>query len=402
MKNGAKVENSNRKSLQDPKKPEYILMGTSGIEYKILKTIGRGTFGVVYEAITSDDFTQFVNDENINTSNIDNINNNNSCINSNDIKNNNNINKFAIKKYFKSFNPNCGQLELSLLSYLNSKVNDSRILKILDGNYIEKTGDFFFVSKFFNHNEFSDFYKDMTFEKIQIYMFQLLTCLKKIHEVGIIHRDIKPDNFLFNYESNECCLIDFGLAEIDIDTGLWKEVNEKNENDEDYKILTDLQRNNYRHKLGTRGFIPPEVIFNNIYQFSSVDIWSAGVILLIILSQRLPIFNLNQFSKIESETIKDILPLIELYGKDKILEIAKINHSQLFISNIFRKYEINGGINALITKKADNQKDMKLLDLAKDLCIKLLDLNYRTRITAENALKHEFFEGIEDKIKNEY
>ena len=34
-------------------------------------------------------------------------------------------------------------------------------------------------------------------------------------------------------------------------------------------------------------------------------------------------FNMNQFSKIESESIKDLIPLIELFGVDKILDIAK-------------------------------------------------------------------------------
>ena len=194
------------KNQNQEKNPEEIflknkylkLTGTSGIEYYLIKIIGRGTFGVVYEAYGSKTKNNYLtinqgaypfeeNKEDIN----------------NEINNINFNEKFAIKRYFKSFNPNCGQIELSLLSYLNRKINDNRIVKILDGNYIEKTGDFFFVTPCFKFNKFSEFYKTMSFEKIQIYMFQLLTCLKKIHDVGIIHRDIKPDNFLFNYETNE-------------------------------------------------------------------------------------------------------------------------------------------------------------------------------------------------------
>ena len=315
----------------------------------------------------------------------------------------NNINfneKFAIKRYFKSFNPNCGQIELSLLSYLNKKINDNRIVKILDGNYIEKTGDFFFVTPYFKFNKFSEFYKTMSFEKIQIYMFQLLTCLKKIHDVGIIHRDIKPDNFLFNYETNECCLIDFGLAEIDVDSHKWSEVNKDEQDDQDYKILTEIQKNNYRHKLGTRGFVPPEVIFHSTFQNGSVDIWAAGVVFLIILSQRLPIFNLNQFSKIQDETIKDIVPLVVLYGKDAMMEAAKCSKCPIFIGDIFKEYKVQDGIDALIMKKAETHTDKKILNLCKDLLHKLLNLNFKKRITAEEALKHELFEGIEEKLSN--
>ena len=340
------------------KKLDYHkLIGESGTEYYLKHVIGRGTFGVVYEAYTTDSITE---EETVDTeNNIEELNDEEKAnfFNKNlIIRSGNNINllenkdKFAIKRYFKSFNPKSSQVELSILSYLRKKVNDNRLLKIIDGKYVEKTGDFYFISPFFKHQKFVEYFKLMSFDKIRIYMYQLLTCIKKIHSAGIIHRDIKPENFLFNVETNDCYLIDFGLAEIDIDSNYFHKINEDNQEDEDYQILSRIQQKHYRHKLGTRGYASPEVIFISPYQDGGVDVWGAGIILLILLSQRNNIFNMNQFSKIESESIKDIIPLIELFGVDKVLDIAKKCQCNIYIGNIFKDYKVHGGIEKLIKK----------------------------------------------------
>jgi serine/threonine protein kinase len=49
-------------------------------------------------------------------------------------------------------------------------------------------------------------------------------------------------------------------------------------------------------------------------------------------------------------------------------------------------------------KKAETPSDKKILSLCKDLLHKLLNLNFKKRITAEEALRHELFEGIKEKI----
>ena len=45
------------------------------------------------------------------------------------------------------------------------------------------------------------------------YMIQSINIIETVHDIGIIHRDIKPDNFLLkNIDSSEIYLIDFGLS----------------------------------------------------------------------------------------------------------------------------------------------------------------------------------------------
>ncbi len=48
----------------------------------------------------------------------------------------------------------------------------------------------------------------------RLYMRALLAALKDIHKRGIVHRDVKPANFLFDYETGDGVLCDFGLAEV--------------------------------------------------------------------------------------------------------------------------------------------------------------------------------------------
>jgi len=49
------------------------------------------------------------------------------------------------------------------------------------------------------------------------YMVAAINIIEKIHECGIIHRDIKPDNFLLKNDTDIIYLIDFGLSKIYLD-----------------------------------------------------------------------------------------------------------------------------------------------------------------------------------------
>lgn len=47
-------------------------------------------------------------------------------------------------------------------------------------------------------------------------MRDLFQSLKDIHQRGVIHRDVKPANFLYDYENETGVLVDFGLAEVSL------------------------------------------------------------------------------------------------------------------------------------------------------------------------------------------
>jgi len=46
-----------------------------------------------------------------------------------------------------------------------------------------------------------------------MYIKSLLLSLRHLHALGILHRDIKPPNFLFDPISGYAKLVDFGLSE---------------------------------------------------------------------------------------------------------------------------------------------------------------------------------------------
>ena len=44
-------------------------------------------------------------------------------------------------------------------------------------------------------------------------MRNLFVALKHVHEYNIIHRDVKPNNFLYSLKAEKFMLVDFGLAQ---------------------------------------------------------------------------------------------------------------------------------------------------------------------------------------------
>ena len=122
------------------------------------------------------------------------------------------------------------------------------VLDLLEG------GELFQRIPFMNNYEDTD---------IKTLMKNLLNALAHMHEKGVMHRDIKPDNILLESAKNDydIRIADFGLATI---------IN-------DSEIL-------YK-RCGTPGFIAPEVISykesGKMYN-EKCDIFSAGLIFYIL------------------------------------------------------------------------------------------------------------------------
>jgi len=94
------------------------------------------------------------------------------------------------------------------------------------------------------------------------YFIQMLQGLKACHDVGVVHRDIKPQNLLLD-ACYQLKISDFGLSSISKDK-------------KDFKDRT------MKTQCGTRGFQAPELLKGDRYT-KACDIFSCGVVLFIML-----------------------------------------------------------------------------------------------------------------------
>ena len=109
--------------------------------------------------------------------------------------------------------------------------------------------------------------KKMYTEKDACQIFlQLMSSISYCHNNGICHRDLKPENILYYFEGDEINnpikVIDFGLSR------------------------NFEKKSKMNTKVGTAYYVAPEVL-SGIYN-EKCDIWSAGVILYILLSGEPP------------------------------------------------------------------------------------------------------------------
>ncbi|CAK9869548.1 unnamed protein product [Sphagnum jensenii] len=123
-------------------------------------------------------------------------------------------------------------LEKTTLNYVNHEI---RMLQIVGGKHcitrceeviheeqgvaMEEDGGHTLINKrpnlvlqYIEHDKPEVLRKEITFEELQQYGFCLFTALAHLHKQGIVHRDVKPGNFLFSRKQRLGYLVDFNLA----------------------------------------------------------------------------------------------------------------------------------------------------------------------------------------------
>jgi len=142
--------------------------------YQLVQKLGRGKYSEVFEAV--------------------------------DTKNNRKV----VVKVLKPVRRRKIKREIKILQNLRGGVNIINLLDIVRDNQTLTPA---LVTEYVHNVDFKTFYKQLTDFDCRYYMFEVLRGLNYCHSMGIMHRDVKPQNITINHEQRLVRIIDWGLAE---------------------------------------------------------------------------------------------------------------------------------------------------------------------------------------------
>lgn len=208
-----------------------------------------------------------------------------------------------------------------------------------------------------NNVDFRVLYPKFTVSDIQYYFTQLLIALDYSHSMGIMHRDVKPQNIMIDPINKKLRLIDWGLAEF-------------------YHKGMD-----YNVRVASRHHKGPELLINLQQYDYSLDLWSVGCMIAGIIFKRDPFFR--------GESNNDqLVQIAKVLGTENLMKYVKKYGLKLssdyddILGNYPRK-----PWRLFIHNESKHLISEEIIDLVD----KLLTYDHQLRPTAKEAMAHPFF-----------
>ena len=322
------------KNSTNPKK-EFEKITFSSKEYKIVKILGSGAYGDVYEIEDSEGQKYALKQIKL-------------------------INGIQSIRFDMLREPNFlkyGENENLINLYEASLINKNQIALLMEycdcdlSQFIEK----------FKSNPL--IYNEKTIKKIS---YQIIKGVDSLHENLLFHRDLKPQNILLKYleKDNEGEIINLNNFIIKIgDLGLSRK----------YSMI----KRKYTPGVGTLYYRAPEIILGDSYYFIGIDIWSIGCIISEMILKK-PIF-------IGNNDKTQLIEMFKIFGTFNDENLPGLQ----FFPNYNKSFPIYNGIglkNFLI-----NNKTIDVSDDCLDLICKMLVVDPTKRMELCNCLESNWF-----------
>ncbi|XP_073163085.1 cyclin-dependent kinase 15 [Lepidochelys kempii] len=197
---------------------------------------------------------------------------------------------------------------------------------------------------------------------VMLFMFQLLRGLAYIHQHHILHRDLKPQNLLISC-LGELKLADFGLAR-----------------------AKSIPSQTYSSEVVTLWYRPPDVLLGATDYSSDLDIWGAGCILVEML-QGQPVFPAVTGTL---EQLEKIWAVLGVPTEDTWPGLSKLPNYKPDLS--YLAWTLSGAIYFSCFSRLGQVPG------AEDLALKMLKAFPRERVSAQDALVHNFFSALPSRL----
>ncbi|TNV76964.1 hypothetical protein FGO68_gene874 [Halteria grandinella] len=306
---------------------DFKLTWSSIENYRVIQKIGRGKYSEVFDGVNTE------NQERV-------------CI--------------------KVLKPVRNAKILREIKILQNLCDGPNIIKLYDVARDESSKTPCLVFEHIENTHYRGLFASIKEGEMRYYMYQLLRALDYSHSQGIMHRDVKPQNIMYDQPKKRLRLIDWGLADFYI------------------------PNTSYNVRVASRYYKGPELLVDDTKYHYGLDVWSAGCTMAEIMFKKDTMFE-------GADNNDQLIKISKVLGTDDLLEyMRKYN---LTLNTYYQSKLDRCPKRSLKTFITSDCKDL-VSEEGLDLLEKMLQYDKNLRITAAEALEHPFFAKIREARAN--